>query len=154
MLSKAARRLFSLKTQLHDFHVAEGAKMVPFCGYTMPVSYPLGTKKEHLHTREHCGLFDVSHMGQVTLRGPKAAALLEKLTVVDTSTLAPGNATLSLLMSEKGTIVDDCIITKVSEDEFFMVLNAGCKDKDLAHINSHNTEGVSIEVMDRSLVAV
>ena len=102
--------------------------MVNFTGYSMPVKYPLGTKNEHLHTRSRSGIFDVSHMGQVRFKGSGAAELLERATVVDTYALRPGQASLSLLLSEKGTIMDDCIITKVSDSEFYVVLNAGCKE--------------------------
>ena len=123
-----------LKTTLNEFHRSLGAKMVPFAGYDMPVKYPLGTLKEHLHTRSDCGVFDVSHMGQTRFRGKHAAALLERATVVDTKALKPGQASLSLIMTDKGTIKDDCIITKVEEDEFYVVINAGCKVTDLAHI--------------------
>lgn len=90
--------------------------------------------KEHLFTRSSCGIFDVSHMGQLHVRGKDAAKFLEHATVVDTQALAPGQASLSLLMNENGGIKDDCIITKVSEDYFFVVLNAGCKQKDMIHL--------------------
>ncbi len=123
------------KTALFDFHIAKGAKMVPFTGYNMPVSYPLNTMKEHLHTRAASGVFDVSHMGQVRFRGKDAAALLERVTVADLQALTPGKACLSLVMSDQGTIKDDCIITKVSETEFYVVINAGCKHTDLAHFD-------------------
>lgn len=78
------------KTALFDFHVAKGAKMVPFTGYDMPVKYPIGTMKEHFHTRAASGIFDVSHMGQVRIRGKDAASLLERATVVDTKALKFG----------------------------------------------------------------
>ena len=108
--------------------------MVPFAGYDMPVQYPDGIMKEHAHCRTHAGIFDVSHMGQVSIKGKDAAAFLEKMTVADVQGLEKGKATLSLLMNEKGGIKDDCIITKDEEDKFFVVLNAGCKDKDLEHL--------------------
>jgi len=139
MLFNQSFRRFSsevvLKTTLNDFHRSLGATMVPFAGYDMPVKYPLGTKKEHLHTRSDVGIFDVSHMGQTRFRGKHAAELLERATVVDTKALKPGQASLSLIMTEKGTIKDDCIITKVTEDEFYVVINAGCKVTDLQHFN-------------------
>ena len=114
--------------------------MVEFAGYDMPVLYSGekgGVLKEHLHTREACGVFDVSHMGQTHFKGKEAAAFLEKMTVVDTQALARGKASLSLLMNESGGVVDDCIVTKVEEDHFYVVLNAGCKDKDMAHMNKY-----------------
>lgn len=135
--------------------------MVPFTGYDMPVKYPLGTMKEHLHTRKASGVFDVSHMGQVRFRGKDAASLLERATVVDTQALKPGQASLSLLMSDRGTIKDDCIVTKVTEQEFYVVLNAGCKETDLAHIDSimgseFSGKDIKYEVYDEvnSLIAI
>ena len=115
--------------------------------------------KEHLHTRSSCGIFDVSHMGQVHFRGADAAKFLERMTVVDTQALHHGKASLSLLMNENGGIVDDCIITKVKDDHFYVVLNAGCKDKDMAHMNNYMSQfkNVSMEYHSedvRSLIAI
>ena len=131
--------------------------MVDFAGYHMPVKYPLGGLKEHLHCRASCGLFDVSHMGQVRVKGRDAAKFLEKMTVVDTQALAPTQASLSLLMLETGGIKDDCIITKVSDNEFYVVLNAGCKETDLAHMDAHKTADMDVGIEyseENSLVAV
>lgn len=110
--------------------------MVPFAGYKMPIQYPTGGKKEHFGTRESVGLFDVSHMGQYRFKGSKAADFLERMTVVDTQSLAPKQGSLSMLMTRAGTIKDDCIITKISDQEFNVVLNAGCKDTDIEHMNN------------------
>ena len=169
MISKTlnyARRQFSSQalkqTHLHAYHRdILKAKMVPFAGYDMPVLYPEGIIKEHLHCRENVGLFDVSHMGQVRIVGKDALAFLERLTVADLKNLAPGKATLSLIMNEKGGINDDCIITKVTDEHFFMVINAGCKDNDLAYMNAHKngSEWKSKDVAinyneDNSLIAV
>jgi len=171
MLSKSinyARRYFSTQaaplkfTHLHAYHRdVLKAKMVPFAGYDMPVLYPEGIIKEHLHCRDSVGLFDVSHMGQVRIKGKDACSFLERLTVADLQNLAPGKATLSLIMNEKGGINDDCIITKVADDHFFMVINAGCKDNDLKYMNAHKTSSewrnkdVSILYNeDNSLVAI
>jgi len=130
-----------MHTQLFHYHKDKlDAKMIDFHGYEMPVTYggeQGGVLKEHLWTRENCGIFDVSHMGQLHVRGKDAAKYLEFLTVVDTQALAPGQATLSLLMNEMGGIKDDCIITKVSDEHFYVVLNAGCKEKDLKHMRNH-----------------
>lgn len=137
--TRTAQRSFSSslkKTALWEFHQGLGAKMVPFAGYDMPVQYSDGVKKEHLHTRESAGIFDVSHMGQIRVTGKDSAALLERCTVVDTQALKPGQGSLSLLMTPEGGIADDCIITKVHEEEFAVVLNAGCKDADLEQIKS------------------
>lgn len=149
-------------THLHAYHRdVLKAKMVPFAGYDMPVLYPEGIIKEHLHCRASVGLFDVSHMGQVRIKGKDARAFLERLTVADLQNLAPGKATLSLIMNEKGGINDDCIITKVTDDHFFMVINAGCKDNDLKYMNQHlssgewNKKDIGIEYNeDNSLIAV
>ena len=122
-----------VQTALHQEHTAAGAKMVPYAGFEMPVSYA-GLVVEHHAVRKSCGMFDVSHMGQVRVRGKDAASFLEFMTVVDTRNLARNNGSLSLLMTEKGTIKDDCIITKLAEDDFYVVLNAGCKETDLKHM--------------------
>lgn len=136
--------------------------MVEFAGYDMPVLYAGekgGVLKEHIHCREQCGIFDVSHMGQTHFKGKDAAAFLEYMTVVDTQALHHGKASLSLLMNEKGGIVDDCIICKVSDDHFYVVLNAGCKDKDMAHMRNHMGKFKDCEMIyhsedERSLIAV
>ena len=131
--------------------------MVDFAGYHMPVKYPLGGLKEHLHCRASVGLFDVSHMGQVRVKGKDAAAFLEKVTVVDTQNLAPGQASLSLIMLESGGIKDDCIITKVADDDFYVVLNAGCKETDLEHWDAHKPADMDVGINyseENSLVAI
>ena len=134
-----------------------GAQMVDFAGYHMPVKYPLGGLKEHLHCRASCGLFDVSHMGQVRVTGRDAARFLERVTVVDTQSLAPGQASLSLIMLESGGIKDDCIITKVADDDFYVVLNAGCKETDLAHWDANKPTDMDVGISyseANSLVAI
>ena len=149
-------------TKLHAYHKeALGGKMVDFAGYDMPVLYSGpngGNMKEHTHTRNSCGIFDVSHMGQTHFKGKGAAAFLEKMTVVDTQALHPGKASLSMLMNEQGGVVDDCIVTKVNEEHFYVVLNAGCKDKDMAHMNKYIGDYDCVLEYDsedvRSLVAV
>lgn len=134
--------------------------MVPFAGYEMPVLYPLGIVKEHLFCREKVGLFDVSHMGQVRITGKDAAAFLEYFTVADIKALKKGGATLSLIMNDKGGINDDCIITKDEDDKFFVVINAGCKDNDLAYMRAilqdkFKGKDVAIDYNeDNSLIAV
>ena len=97
------------KTPLHDLHLAMGAKMVEFAGYEMPVQYPAGVKAEHLHTREAVGLFDVSHMGQITVSGKQIAQALEKLIPVDIEALAINQQSYGLLTSDSGGILDDLI---------------------------------------------
>ena len=126
----------SLKTTpLHALHVSLGAKMVPFAGYDMPVNYPLGVLKEHIHTRTHAGLFDVSHMGQATLKGADVVAALETLVPGDLAGLKPGQIRYTLLLNEDGGIIDDLMVTKTDQaDTLFLVVNAACKDGDFAHI--------------------
>jgi aminomethyltransferase len=109
--------------------------MIPSAGYDMPVYYPEGIVKEHIHCRTHAGIFDVSNMGFVKISGSDATAFLERHTVADVKALPKGKAALSLLMKENGGIYDDCILIKDEEDKFLVVFNAGCKDKDLAHLN-------------------
>src|SRR6185295_9943987 len=103
------------RTPLYDLHVSLGAKMVPFAGYEMPVQYPLGILKEHLHTRAGAGLFDVSHMGQALLIGPDhdtTAAALEALVPADIANLKPGQQRYSQLLNDEGGIIDDLMVTR------------------------------------------
>src|ERR1700759_5128758 len=106
------------KTPLHALHLELGGKMVPFAGYEMPVQYPAGVLKEHLHTRDKAGLFDVSHMGQATLTskdpaGKDIAAALETLVPGDIAGLAPGQIRYTLLLNDQGGIIDDLMVTRV-----------------------------------------
>ncbi len=126
-----------LTTPLDALHRELGAKMVPFAGYDMPVQYPTGIIKEHLHTRAAAGLFDVSHMGQVIIEGPGAAAVLESLVPVDIEALGIHRQTYALFTNERGGVLDDLIITRWSAQKFFLVVNAGCKVQDIAHLESH-----------------
>ena len=126
-----------LKTPLYDLHVALGARMVPFAGYAMPVQYPSGLVAEHHHTRNHAGLFDVSHMGQLRLVGKDAAAAFEMLMPVDVIDLAVGKQRYGLLTNEAGGIIDDLMFFKVADDEIFVIVNGACKAGDIAHIQQH-----------------
>ncbi|MGY3571915.1 glycine cleavage system aminomethyltransferase GcvT [Vibrio paucivorans] len=143
-----------LKTPLHALHVEVGAKMVPFAGYDMPVQYPLGVKKEHLHTRDAAGLFDVSHMGQLRLHGEGAAAFLETLVPVDIIDLPSGNQRYAFFTNEQGGIMDDLMVANLG-DHLFVVVNAACKDQDITHLQAHLPEGVELEIIeDRALLAL
>ena len=122
-----------LKTPLHDLHVALGARMVPFAGYSMPVQYPAGLMAEHLHTRSAAGLFDVSHMGQLRLVGPDAAAALESLIPVDVIDLPAGKQRYGLLLNDEGGIIDDLMFFNTGVD-IFIIVNGACKVGDIAHI--------------------
>lgn len=126
-----------LQTPLHALHLELGARMVPFAGYDMPVQYPLGVLKEHLHTREQAGLFDVSHMGQIRLVGADAAKALETLVPVDIIDLPVGMQRYARFTNEQGGILDDLMVANLGNDELFLVVNAACKDQDLAHLRQH-----------------
>ncbi|WP_041943330.1 glycine cleavage system aminomethyltransferase GcvT [Vibrio furnissii] len=143
-----------LITPLHALHVEVGAKMVPFAGYDMPVQYALGVKKEHLHTREAAGLFDVSHMGQLRLHGEGAAAALETLVPVDVVDLAEGKQRYAFFTNEQGGILDDLMVANLG-DHLFVVVNAACKDQDINHLQAHLPSGVELEIIDdRALLAL
>lgn len=122
-------------TSLHHLHLAHNAKMVPFAGYSMPLMYPPQTHiSEHNFTREQCSIFDVSHMVQHLFTGPGALAFLESLTPADLVKMSPYTSTLSVFLNSMGGIVDDSIITmKAGRDQFYVVTNAGCREKDLAY---------------------
>lgn len=144
-------------TPLHDLHVELGAKMVPFAGYSMPVQYPLGVMKEHLHTRSKAGLFDVSHMGQVIVRadgGYQAAALaMETLVPVNLAGLGENRQRYGFFTNDQGGILDDLMLANRG-DHMFVVVNAACKDDDIAHMRA-NLSGCSVEeVTDRALMAL
>jgi aminomethyltransferase len=137
-----------LSTPLHALHRELGAKMVPFAGYDMPVQYPAGIIKEHLQTRQAAGLFDVSHMGQIIVEGGGSAAMLESLVPADVEGLAPHRSTYALFTNEQGGVLDDLIITRWGENRFFLVVNAGCKTQDIAHLRAH-LSGQSLTVLDQ-----
>ena len=126
-----------LTTPLHALHVELGARMVPFAGYSMPVQYPQGLMAEHLHTRAAAGLFDVSHMGQLRLVGPDAAAALESLIPVDVIDLPAGKQRYGLLLNDDGGIMDDLMLFNrdvVNGGDLFIIVNGACKIGDIAHI--------------------
>ncbi len=126
-----------LTTPLHALHAELGARMVPFAGYSMPVHYPAGLMAEHLHTRTAAGLFDVSHMGQLRLVGPDAAAALESLIPMDVMGLAVGKQRYGLLLNDAGGIIDDLMFVNrdvVHGGDLFLIVNGACKLGDIAHI--------------------
>lgn len=141
-------------TSLHDWHVTKGAKMVPFAGYDMPVQYPLGVLKEHLHTREAAGLFDVSHMGQIQVLGDNIAEVLESIFPADLLALPLNRQCYSLLMNEEGGVIDDLMICR-REMDFILVVNASCKDADFACLQSRLGGRLELKMLDdRSLLAL
>lgn len=142
------------RTPLFNLHQELGAKIVPFAGYEMPVQYPLGIKKEHLHTREKAGLFDVSHMGQVLLKGKRAARALERLVPVDIVGLGKMRQRYALFTNEKGGVMDDLMVTNTG-DHLFLVVNAACKNQDINHLQQHLSDQCQIEVLeDHALLAL
>ena len=147
-----------LRLGLHDLHVALGGKMVPFAGYEMPVQYPAGVLKEHLHTRAEAGLFDVSHMGQVILR-PKGtpaetALALESLMPVDVLGLAVGRQRYGMFTDASGGILDDLMFANRG-DHIFVVVNAACKAADIAHMKAQLSGACDVlPVTDRGLLAL
>jgi aminomethyltransferase len=143
-----------LKTPLHSLHVELGAKMVPFAGYEMPVSYPAGIVAEHRQCRAAAALFDVSHMGQVRLVGADAAAALETLVPVDVVGLGVGKQRYALFTNDAGGILDDLMVTRRA-DHLFLVVNAGCKAADIAHLRATIASRCRIEPMaDHALLAL
>lgn len=144
-------------TPLYDLHVELGAKMVPFAGYSMPVQYPMGVLKEHLHTRSAAGLFDVSHMGQVLLSGPswEAVALaFERLVPMDVLGLADGRQRYGLFINDAGGIEDDLMFARRGDD-LFVVVNAACKAADIARMRAGLSEEITVtELADRALIAL
>ncbi len=137
-----------IKTPLHDVHVALGAKMVPFAGYEMPIQYPGGIRAEHAAVRGAAGLFDVSHMGEFTVRGPQAEALVQHLTVNDVSRVRPGQAQYSALCNEDGGVLDDLLVYRFA-DRFVLVVNAGNREKDWKWVAGH-AAGFDVEISDDS----
>jgi aminomethyltransferase len=135
-MTQSAATLNLRRTPFHDLHVALGAKMVPFAGYEMPVQYPTGITAEHQAVRERCGLFDVSHMGEFVIRGPDAVALVNYVTTNDVAALAEWQAHYSTILTESGTIVDDCLVYRFP-DRLVMVVNASNREKDFEHILRH-----------------
>jgi aminomethyltransferase len=149
-----------LRTSLYDLHLELGARMVPFAGYQMPVQYPLGVMKEHLHTRNAAGLFDVSHMGQVRLT-PLAgqtvvdvARALESLVPIDVLDLGLNKQRYAVFTNEQGGIMDDLMISNMG-DSLFVVVNAACKQQDIAHMQRYLAGKCQVvELADRSLLAI
>jgi glycine cleavage system T protein (aminomethyltransferase) len=147
------------RTQLHALHLARGGKMVPFAGYEMPVQFPAGVLREHLHTRVSAGLFDVSHMGQIALR-PKsgqvadAALALERLVPQDILAVAPGRQRYAQFTNEDGGILDDLMVANFG-DHVFLVVNAACKEADEAHLRAQLSDVCDIDSLaDRALIAL
>jgi aminomethyltransferase len=147
------------RTPLHALHVASGGKMVPFAGYDMPVQYATGVLREHLHTRQAAGLFDVSHMGQIALRAKSgkvedAALALERLVPQDILGLAPGRQRYAQFTNGAGGLLDDLMLANFGS-HLFLVVNAACKAGDEAHLRANLSETCVVESLpDRALIAL
>jgi aminomethyltransferase len=160
MVKKLGGFMTTLKrTRLYDYHIANGAKMVPFAGYEMPVQYNLGVMKEHLHTRVAAGLFDVSHMGQILLY-PKsgvisdAALAIEALVPVNILSLENGRQRYAMFTNDDGGILDDLMIANRG-DHLYIVVNASCKGNDFQHLKNNLGNEFQIDMVeDRSLIAL
>jgi len=146
------------RTPLHALHVERGGRMVAFAGYEMPVQYPAGILKEHLHTRASAGLFDVSHMGQLIVRPRSgqiadAARALETLVPVDVASLAIGRQRYAFFTDASGGILDDLMIAHRG-DHFLLVVNASRKDEDAAHLRARLSPACTVEPQERALLAL
>jgi len=126
------------RTPLNSAHRRLGGRMVEFGGWDMPVQYPAGTMTEHLRTRTHAGLFDVSHMGEIDVRGPEAIPFVNRLVSNDVTKLIDGQAQYSALTTPEGTVIDDLLVYRLGEDHLLLVVNAGTTDKDWDWIKSHH----------------
>lgn len=147
-----------LKTPLYDLHIEKGGKMVGFAGYAMPVQYAgAGIIKEHLHVRAKAGLFDVSHMGQINISAVDSdpALFLEKIIPSDLQSLKHGDMRYSVILNDEGGVVDDLILTRMSDSKFFAVINAACKESDIEYLNEQIGADVKIKLLeDRGQLAL
>jgi glycine cleavage system T protein (aminomethyltransferase) len=135
------------RTSLYECHVAAGAKLVEFAGWEMPVQYAGGVRSEHMAVRERCGIFDVSHMGEIETTGPQALALLQHLLSNDVSAIRVGGAQYSVLCDEKGGVLDDLFTYQVEPDRYLTVTNAANHERDLAWFRKH-ADGFDVQVDD------
>src|SRR5881227_1020458 len=144
-----------LRTPLYDRHVALGARMVPFAGWEMPVQYE-GVIPEHLAVRRDCGVFDVSHMGEFEVEGPRARECLQGLLSNDLDRISPGKAQYTLLTNEDGGIVDDLIVYERDPECFLLIVNASNREADLAWLREREVSGSSVRDVsdDYALLAV
>ena len=134
-----------LKTPLYDVHAAEGGKIVPFAGYLLPVQYKTGVIQEHMAVRTACGLFDVSHMGEVVLTGPGALASLNHLMTNDFTSMTIGRVRYSVMCNENGGCVDDLVVYKFGEESYLVVVNAANRHKDVAHMKANLLPDTKLE---------
>ncbi len=157
----ASQDALLLQTPLHALHLRLGARMVPFAGYAMPVQYPSGLMAEHRQCRDSAALFDVSHMGQVRLVGADAAAALETLVPVDVIDLGPGRQRYAFFTNASGGLLDDLMVVRPDTSaqgafgDLFLVVNAGCKDADIRHLQTHIGHRCLVQPLpERALLAL
>lgn len=148
-----AEQPLSQRTPLFDLHVELGARIVDFAGWEMPLQYSAGIMAEHIHCRNHAGLFDVSHMGQLRLSGESAAQMLESLVPSDVVNLSSGKARYTFFTNAQGGILDDLIISNAG-DHFYIVVNASMRDQDIAHLREHLGDCTLEELADSALIAL
>jgi aminomethyltransferase len=147
--------LGSKKLPLEDMHQAAGARFGPFAGWSMPLQYPAGVMKEHLHTREHAGLFDISHMKLFTVSGPGASALLSKACPLDAEALAERQSKYTFFLTETAGIIDDLIVTRLGPTRFMVVANAGNAAEDEAHLTTLAEDyDCKVTPLDRVFLAI
>lgn len=140
-----------VSTPLEEIHHRLGARMVPFAGYRMPIQYPGGIVTEHQHTRQSAGLFDVSHMGVLEVKGEQATIMLERLMPCDLAEMSPGQMRYGVFLLESGGILDDLLITR-QKNGYLLVVNAGRKAEDLAYLQAHLREGVHLHVWEKPVI--
>lgn len=134
-----------LRTPLYDVHVAEGGKIVPFAGYLLPVQYKTGVIKEHMAVRQDCGLFDVSHMGEIVISGPTALASLNHMLTNDFTDMQIGRVRYSVMCNQNGGCVDDLVVYKFGEESYLIIVNAANRKKDHLHMLEHLLPGTTAE---------
>lgn len=140
---------------LEDLHTAAGARFGAFAGWSMPLTYPAGVMKEHLHTREHAGLFDISHMKLFELSGPGAVSLLNRACPLDAGALEISQSKLSFFLNEAGGILDDLIVTRLGDERFMVVANAGNAEADENHLRALAKDfEVKVDALDRVFLAI
>jgi len=143
------------KLPLEDVHLAAGARFGPFAGWSMPIQYPAGVMKEHLHTREHAGLFDISHMKLIAVSGSQAAELLAKACPLDPTALDMSQSKYTFLLNDKAGIIDDLIVTRLGDTRFMVVANAGNAAQDKAHLRTLAAGlDCKVEPLDRVFLAI
>lgn len=125
---------------LKNLHIEAGARFGPFAGYEMPITYPLGVMKEHLHTRAAAGLFDISHMAHIDVRGPRAADLVSRACPYDARAQNPGTGRYTFMLNDDAGMIDDLIVSRLSPERFLVVANGACADKDLAHLQALSSD--------------